>query len=246
MSCQKVPTSGLRLKFKIGVISTTPIDLILKGYDPDHANSTYFERDIPFFKGGKEFEVPMPMSPEKLIVCASEKGGLRNIPIRYIKAEPLIQKPLPFSSSRDFEFYGFISWFCKNCGHLKPDIYYSKNKNFEIKLSDKIREEDGSVSSTPARVFKPYGEIEVSKDKFDKMTVFMRMMILLHEYFHVRVNTRNEEVCDWYAVETYKAMGFPETEALYSFIKVFKPVNEQHEQALIKRTDKLFNYLKFN
>ncbi len=235
---------------KVGVSSLTPVNLSIKGYDPLKANSVYFDRDIEFFSGHKEFDIPMPVTPDKLKVCALDLDsiGPDNVKINYIKAVPLLQGPVFFMNKDDMEFYNFMEWFAKNSGHLKAKgtVYYSPSRKFEIKLSDRIYNDDGTVSTTPARTFRPGGEIEISKEKFDKMTVYMRVLILLHERMHIRANTQDEEVADRYAVETYVKMGYPKTEALYSFIKVFTPINKKHEAALLQRTDKLNNFLKYN
>lgn len=248
MDCYNIPTGHYKINLKVGITSNSPIDLVIKGYDPDHINSVYFEREIGFFKGSREFDVPMPISPERLRLCVYEKGNKAGnlVKINYVKAVQLSQYNPPFNTPADKEYYSFIEKFCKEMGYKKPGITYSPSKRFEIKISQRILEEDGSESSTPARIFHPYGEIEVHEDKFKKMTVFMRVMILLHEYMHSRLNTASETRADEYAAKTYTAFGYPKTEALNSFIKVFTPINEKHEQDLINRTDKLYNFLKFN
>lgn len=253
MICYSVPSENNPIELKVSVTSKTPVSLILKGYDPNNINSIYFSREVDFFSGTQEFGIPMPLTPKLLKVCAFEKGNKnsRSVSVSYVKAVPLTQTMPPYYNEKDQEYYDFIEEFCKNAGIYSPAIYYSRNKNFEIKLSKKIYNEDGTVSSTPARVFHDHGEIEVSQEKFNEMTVFMRMLILLHEYMHVRLPQvrdplKEEEKADLAALEVYKALNYPKTEALSSFIKVFRPVNESHEKALIERTDKLFNFLKFN
>jgi hypothetical protein len=248
MDCISALSHNERLMFRVAVTSATPVDLIIKGFNPDKPNSIYFEREVQFFKNAKEFDIPMPITPYNLKICAFQKDAkdVGGIKINYAKAERLPIGPVPFASAKDQEFYTFLEDFCAKCGFLKPGIYYSQNKNFEIKLSRQILNDNGSLSSTPARTFRPGGEIEVSQEQFNKMTVFMRIMILLHEYFHIRANTVNEEVADYHAMRTFSAMGYPKTEALYSFIKVFKPQNEKHENALLQRTDKLNNFLRFS
>ncbi len=250
MECYNIPCQGSKLLIKVSVSSLIPVKLVIKGYDPLHANSIYFDREIEFFSGTKEFDIPMPISPEKLKICAYDAGKMAGdgVRINYVKAVPLVQFAVPFMDRADIEFYNFMEKFAKEAGYIKAGgkVYYSPSGDFEIKLSDRIYNEDGTLSTTPARTFRPHGEIEVSKEKFDKMTVFMRIMILLHERMHIRADTEDEEVADRYAAETYARMEYPKTEALYSFIKVFTPLNRQHEEALLQRTDKLNNFLKYN
>jgi hypothetical protein len=139
-----VPSHGESLLFKVGITSSTPVDLIIKGYDRDHSNSVYFEREVLFFKNAKEFDIPMPLSPENLVICAYNKNSSvsREVKINYVKADrKLAGGPLSqFSNSADMEFYNFMFNFSKQLGYLKSDeIYYSEKRNFEIKLSSKIK-----------------------------------------------------------------------------------------------------------
>ncbi len=253
MECWTIPTSKEPLTIKAGVYSHAPVDLILKGYDPDNANSVYFQREIEFFHGAEEFDIPMRISPERLKVCAYNGKTLLadGVDLRYVKAGPLKTQSYSYNSTQDENFYRFAEWFCKNAGVLKTKEYTMPDGKLQIWLEDNIIGDDGKVSSTPARTFYPDASnnytqiIEISRAKFDKMTVYMRLFILLHEYFHYRANAiDNEELADKYAAETFVGRGYPKTEALYSFIKIFKPINEKHEQALIQRTDKLNWFLK--
>lgn len=250
MICYYLQTENNPVSIKIAVTSSVPVDLIIKGNDVNHMNSIYFQREVKFFSGVNEFDIPMPLTPKRLKVCAYSKDKT-SIKINYIKAAALSWETPVYFNSEDKEYYNFIFDFCKKAGYLPAGIYYSLNKKFKIKLSDKIYDENGRISSTPARVFHDDGEIEISKDKFKIMTVFMRVMILLHERFHIRLPResdplKEEEKADLAALTVYRAFNFPKTEALASFIKVFRPVNASHERALLERTDKLFNFLKFN
>ncbi len=259
MECWTIPTSEEKLTVKAGVYSHAPVDLILKGYDPDNANSVYFQREIEFFQGAQEFDIPMRITPKKLRVCAYNKKTLLadGVDLRYVKVDSLLTKPYTYNSPADEEFYTFLEWFCKNSGVLRSGEYGPQNVKIQLWLEDKIIGDDGKVSSTPARTFYPNESnnftqiIEISREKFDKMTVYMRILILLHEYFHYRANAiDNEELADRYAAETFVGRGYPKTEALYSFIKVFKPVGDtpeakaRHEQAILQRTDKLNWFLQ--
>ncbi len=258
MQCWTIPTSLEPLIIKAGVYSHAPIDLILKGYDPDSANSVYFQREVEFFQGAEEFDIPMRITPEKLRVCAYNGKTLLadGVDLRYVKAETLKTGSYSFNSAQDENFYKFAEWFCKNAGILQSKEYtmpgnLARGEKLQIWLENNILDDNGKISSTPARTFYPDASnnytqiIEISRAKFDKMTVYMRLFILFHEYFHYRANAiDNEELADKYAAETFVGRGYPKTEALYSFIKIFKPVNANHEQALIQRTDKLNWFLQ--
>jgi len=50
----------------------------------------------------------------------------------------------------------------------------------------------------------------------------MRMYMLIHEFYHKGIPTRNEMKADIYALKTYLDLGAPKTEAVYALTKVFK------------------------
>ncbi len=116
MQCWTLPTSSESLTVKAGVYSHAPVDLILKGYDPDNKNSIYFQREIEFFQGAQEFDIPMRVSPDRLKVCAYNKKTLLadGVDLRYVKVGSLFTKPYTYNSPQDEEFYVFAEWFSKH------------------------------------------------------------------------------------------------------------------------------------
>jgi len=242
-----VPTSGKRLTVDVTVFSEKPIDLIIGGRDMFKHNTVYFKREVNNFKGQKTFEIPMPITPDKLslLIYDKNKANSKEVNVSGIKMSHLDFKLTPkFDTDLDKEFYVFMFWFCENFKYLPLGMYYSENKNYSIDYSNYIFEMDGAVSTTPSRINRSTCEIEVSRDKCKHMTVYMLAMILLHEYFHYRLSTPNEQIVDNNAMVMYKNMGFPSTEALYSFIKGFEPKTNEHADALIQRTDNLFRFLQ--
>jgi hypothetical protein len=81
--------------------------------------------------------------------------------------------------------------------------------------------------NTPARIGHKSGIIEVSKNSFDKYTVAMRMIILLHEFSHKYKNPKigleisNETGADINALYIYLGLGFSKIDAICVFAKVF-------------------------
>lgn len=246
----QIPTQGHDIILQAKVTITKPMILIIAGYDTHNPNSVYFRREIGTksnpLSGVHTIQTPMPITPNSLIFTAYDAmtNSSDGIEVTELKALPLDKKIVVFNSPSDQDFFRFAEIFCKECGYLSPGIYGAKTGKFEIKLSSHIYKADGKISSTPARIFRPEGNIEVSKPYFDKMTVPMRMLILLHEYAHFRANTRNEETADSYAISIYLGMGYPKSEAVYAFTTLFHPVNTMHEQALLARTDKLVSFIR--
>lgn len=123
-------------------------------------------------------------------------------------------------------------------------IYTSDDGQFVIKYVDLIRDLNteipdrrdpsgktfiknpnyGRVLTTPARISKDKGIIEISKHYFLQYTIPMRMAILLHEFSHFYLNNdpRSEIEADKNALMIYLSMGYPRREAYETFLEVFK------------------------
>ena len=110
----------------------------------------------------------------------------------------------------------------------------------------KLLGETGRYLNTPARIGHQTGNIEVSKEKFDKYTIPMRMMILLHEYSHVYRNPKiglqiDDEVgADINALYIYLGLGFSKIDAICVYANVFLKAQTQGN---IKRMRKIMDYI---
>lgn len=230
--------------------TSKPSIITIKGYDPDNAYTVYFNREIGTpdapFVGSKDFRSPMPISPQRLYLTVynSKTGSSAGINVKNTRVVPLDKRIVLWNSDSDREFYKFAEIIAKDAGFMKLGVY--EHDGFEIKISDIIKNPDGKISTTPARMFRPHGNIEISQSHFRNMTVPMRMLILLHEYAHFRADTKDEEQADSCALNIYLGMGYPESEALYAFTKVFSTPNYDHYLALKQRTEKLLSQLKAN
>jgi hypothetical protein len=252
MTVYQIPTQGYDVTLSFKVTADRPVLLRIKGYDahPLHNNSVYFDREfgIPqqLFQGTKSIQAPMPVSPAKLNLVAFNglNGSQFGIRIHDIKALPLHKEIVAFNTPEDYEYYRFLEKFIKECGFKPVGLYQSENKKFKIILSNVLYNEKGELLSTPARIFRPGGEQEWNKPKTDKMTIPMRAFIGLHEYAHFRADTRNEFEADNYALRIYLGMGFPKSEAMYAFTKIFNPVNDEHEAHLESRMDQMYSFIK--
>ena len=76
-----IPSRGQRFRLRLGVRASQPFSLVVKGYDADRPNSYYFRRRVPFKarlfkgedKGYKEFSIPLPVSPDLLMLEVYDK-----------------------------------------------------------------------------------------------------------------------------------------------------------------------------
>jgi hypothetical protein len=248
----QIPTQGhdITLTFKVSV--DRPMVLRIKGYDahPFHNNSVYFDREFgtadQLFQGTKMIQAPMPVSPEKMNLVAFDSltGSQSGVRILEVKAAPLDKRIVAFNTPDDYEYYRFLESFIKACGYRQTGMYKSENGKFKILLSGALYNEKGQPLSTPARIFRPSGIQEWNKPKTDKMTIPIRAFIGLHEFCHFRVNTRNEFEADHYALRIYLGMGFPKSEAMYAFTKIFNPVDENHEKHLESRMQEMSTFIK--
>ncbi len=78
----------------------------------------------------------------------------------------------------------------------------------------------------------------MSQDKFDPMTIPMRMIILLHEFSHffVNKNIEDETEADLNGLIIYLSLGYPKKEADDSFSEAFygadTPQNRERYQII--------------
>lgn len=241
-----IPTWGQKVTINAQVFSENPIDLIISGRDISKSEVVYFKREINDFIGNHNIVIPMPITPNKLSLSIYDKNrkSSNEIEVSKIYASKLdFSLMKPYDTDKDKEYYVFMFWFCEHFKSLKEGVYKSEFGNFTIHYEKKLYELDGTVSTTPCRINRRTAEIDVSMDVCKDMTVYMMVMILLHEYFHWRLQSTDEQLVDSFAVRQYKAMGFPSSEALYSFTNVFEPESDKHAEALKQRTESLFSFL---
>lgn len=251
MTAHLIPTGEHDVNVLFRVTATKPVILRIKGIDTSNPNTVYFDREIGTkekpFVGTKLLRSPMPISPKNLslIIFDNMTKSDENIHVDNVSAIPLSKKMTVFNTPKDYDFVKFAEWFAKNAGWMPLGIYKNKDGKYgEIMLCTIIKNPDGKISTTPARMFRPEGNIQISKTHFDKMTIPMRMLILLHEYSHYRANTRDERKADEYALKMYLGLGYSESEAVHAFTKVFTPANITHATALSNRTKQLVTQIK--
>jgi hypothetical protein len=125
-------------------------------------------------------------------------------------------------------FLKFAQQFSERCGYLSEGIYKSDDGKFVINYVNVITDrQTGKPMTTPARIGHQSGIIDVSRKQFQHYTYPQRLVILLHEFSHkwknpeVGKSVADETAADINALYIYLSKGYPRTDALLVFTKVF-------------------------
>lgn len=197
-----------------------------------------------------------------------------------LKSKPL-NKSMDVYKSRNkltTDFIKFAQDFSERCGILSaslPDgasIYLSNNGKFQIRYVDQIYDTNDEIPefvggketgrlvpnpnfmqpiTTPSRINRNTGVIDVAKVYFMKSTIPMRMAILLHEFSHFYINSvpTDEIEADLNALTIYLSMGYPRREAYHAFLEVFKDADSEQNReryAVLKKFIDDFEHTKRN
>lgn len=207
-----------------------PVRLHITVYDRQ-TNRIYADRRLKL-QSSKQVLIKLPIVPDELttkIYSVSDKmpGEADQFVIEKIKVLPDTHCPLSLTE-KDKHFIRFIKWFATRIESLeageKGTLYQSEG--FSILLLDTIKE--GAIElTTPARIARENGVIEVSKKAVMDYTVPMIMVMLLHEYAHKYKNpeygkeVENEITADIIAVHIALNLGFDPLEVSACFRAVF-------------------------
>lgn len=218
----------------IKVVVQTPAkaSIVFKAYSKDHPN-TYFTARNKTIEGEEAIYIRLPLSPNVvyLSVYNERNGNLKNgedssFAVTQIKKEDL-QITLPRTNMDTMlvrNFVAFAQKFAFNAGWIAaPRDYISAAGNFKIEYLPYIITSAGKRMATPARVSTKNGRIQVSQDAFVKMTIPMRMAILLHEFSHYYLNSdiADETEADLNGLTIYLGLGYPIREAYQAFASTF-------------------------
>ena len=210
----------------------TPTIVVIKIVDEEKPNIVFTDRYKTITKDFT-FNVNMPITSKSIIVSVYDKrkGNLpkeqeTNIKVTNIEKRPL-QKRLDVVDITNPTIYNFVDFaqrFCFNAPYLQDNkTYQSDNGEFLIEYLPTIIDRNGKRLSTPARISRTTGRIQVSKEKFDKYTLPMRFAILCHEFSHYYLNEdiNDETEADLNGLLIYLGLGYPRIEAHQSFLEVF-------------------------
>lgn len=232
-----LPANKVPFTLILGVKTFAPEEICVVAKDNRKPYTYYYNRKITV-NGIKEFELKMPQTPPILEISIYNKkngrqpdGADKSFGIVKVEPKPLKENPI-WLTPDDKEFIEFAQWFSEEASILSadkiiPHSYRSKNGKFTIDYYDKIYDKEKGYLYTPARIGHITGTIDVSKSDFIKMTVPMRMIVLLHEYCHkyknpkIKRSMRDEVAADILACRIYLSLGYSELEAHYAYTKIF-------------------------
>lgn len=239
-----IPSNGLPFTILIEIKTSKPERIAIMAKDANMPNTYYMRRESQV-NGKRQFELKFPQTPKLMVfsIYDSARGLLNNdqdttFEITKFEAKDLKTCPL----WADKELYSFVKFAqdfsahasILSAGDYKPSIYRSDDGKFCIDYYNKIRNrKTGQFVSTPARIGHNSGIIEISKTDYEQYTVPMRMIILLHEFSHKYMNPKigrkieDESSADINALNIYLSLGYPNIEAQYAFLKVFKGANNE-------------------
>ena len=205
-----------------------PVKLRIMVYDKQ-TQRIYAERKLRLERNRKVL-IKLPIVPDELttkLINENLPNGESHFLLEEIKVMQDTKCPLELSEG-DKHFIRFVKWFATGLETLeatkKGTLYQSEG--FSILYMDTIRE--GSVElTTPARISRANGVIEVSKKAIRDYTVPMLIVMLLHEYAHKYKNPEygkeieNEITADIIAVHIALNLGFDAIEVANCFRAVF-------------------------
>lgn len=246
----RVVTNNEEVSLGIRVRTAYPIKVFIKVYDESRPKIVLTDR-FKTVQGDETFYVRMPLTGKISIVeVVDEYEKNMGKPSGNIKVDSIQKFPLEKQkgnlrnySSSTFSFIDFAQRFAFNSPYLETNKTYRSNDGyFLIEYFPTIK--DGMKElSTPARISKRTGIIQVSKKLFDTYTVPMRVAILLHEYSHFNLNRNiNDEVeADLNGLMIYLSLGYPRIEGYQAFLEVFKdsPTNQNKN-----RYDVINNFIR--
>ena len=111
-----------------------------------------------------------------------------------------------------------------------------------------IVDSKGKELTTPARISRMTGRIQVSKSQFDKYTIPMRFAILCHEFSHFYVNEdmHDESEADLNGLLIYLGLGYPRIEACEAFLEVFEHYPSEENGRRYKKIENFINNFEKN
>jgi len=232
MKQQKIVTRYAPLTLCIELRTEFKSKIHLVVYDAKNRKRKFTER-YKTITGDETLFVRMPLSPDVAIVeVFSDKGGIAKKSDNSFEIVKVYKKGLErrfdvndIGNRRIRSFVSFAQKFSYNVQDLEPEeTYKSDDGLYFIQLKQTIRNNQGKVLSTPARIGRRTGIIQVSKSQFAEFTIPMRMAILLHEFSHFYLNEKmdDEMEADLNGLLLYLGLGYPRIEAYQAFLETFK------------------------
>jgi len=236
----------------INLAVKTPTVIRIKIYDEMKPKIVFTDR-YKTVNSQETFYVRLPLTSNNIVISIYDdkrgntpKEQESNITITSIDKTPLEKRldVVDIKNRTVADFVNFAQRFCYNSAYLEPDkSYQSDDGEFLIELLPSIIGKNGKTLSTPARISKVTGRIQVSKKEFDTYTVPMKFAILCHEFshFYLNENMDDESEADINGLLIYLGLGYPRIEGYQAFLEVFKDSpNEQNK----KRFDRIDAFIQ--
>jgi len=202
----------------------TQVPVYLVGYDPYNANSFYFKSRF-LITGQEEVTMNCPQSPSRLKIVS---WSHENMPYQIASVSmDHLERVEPTDP-----VIAFIERFSRHAGLHRPGKYSANKIPIIIDFARNLHKQDGSEANTPARIHVDKPEIQVSKAKFDLMSIPERIVVLIHEYCHNFINDDpdDEVESDQNALGIYKELGYPKIEAMNAFGDIMPDTDENYER----------------
>jgi hypothetical protein len=214
-------------------------------------NSKYSDRQFEV-QGERTIFLNFPVTPGKLFLGVANCVNVKDEDYEITLMEGPLKSYNIWMDENSKQFVKFATHFCKvsgfETGTQTGRPFRSSNGKFLIKYFDVIRDfASGKLLGTPARIGHQSGKIDVSKMRFDKYTIPMRMMILLHEFSHKWKNPKigleiNDEIgADINALYIYLGLGYSKIDAICVYANVFLKAQTKSN---IERMRKIMDYIQ--
>jgi hypothetical protein len=230
---------------------TMPTKVRIKIFDEQKPKIVFTDR-YKTINSSFTFQVNMPITSKSIIISVydDKKGNTRQDQEKNIRVVSVDKTPLQkridvvdIHNPTIAYFVDFAQRFCYNAPYLEANkSYQSDNGGFMIEYLPSIIDNKGRELTTPARISRLTGRIQVSKKQFEKFTVPMRFAILCHEFSHFYVNEdmTDETEADINGLLIYLGLGYPRIEALEAFYEVFDNYPSEENK---RRSDKIRNFI---
>lgn len=230
---------------------TMPTKVRIKIFDEQKPKIVFTDR-YKTINSSFTFQVNMPITSKSVIISVydDKKGNTRQDQEKNIRVVAVDKTPLQkridvvdIHNPTIAYFVDFAQRFCYNAPYLEANkSYQSDNGGFMIEYLPSIIDSKGRELTTPARISRLTGRIQVSKKQFEKFTVPMRFAILCHEFSHFYVNEdmTDETEADINGLLIYLGLGYPRIEALEAFYEVFDNYPSEENK---RRSDKIRNFI---
>lgn len=196
-------------------------EIWLKGRG-DHRGSLYFHKyPLKLDKGMNRVNIPMPITPDRLMVVGGSFKSQTKARLVGVQKSALGASLPTDPETRD---YLKLAKYIATYGSLLSSGTYTLGRA-RINLYPRIVEQ-GTEEQTPARVIVATGEVDISKKRFCKHSVYVRMYILCHEYGHYVAGSFDELEADYYGAMLYHQAGFPHSEAYYALADILPQGHE--------------------